>query len=173
MSKAVVELVRTRFPDAVLESHDFRGDDTIVVPRDRLLEVIRFLKETPGAAMDFFVDLTCVDWPDRDPRFDVVVHLKSHVKGHRIRVKTGVPVNPCVCPSLTSVYPAANWFEREAYDMYGVRFDGHPDLRRILLYEEFEGHPLRKDYPKDKRQPLVPARDDAPPQPPPFRERPH
>ncbi len=173
MSKAVVDLVKTRFPDAVLSSHDYRGDETIVVPRERLLEVVRFLKDTPGAAMDFFVDLTCVDWPGREPRFDVVIHRKSHPQGHRIRVKVPVPEGDCVCPSLAGIYRAADWFEREAYDMYGVRFDGHPDLRRILLYDEFEGFPLRKDYPKTQRRPLVQAREDAPPQPAPFPERPH
>lgn len=172
MSRGVIDLVQTRFGDAVLSAHDFRGDDTIVVRRDAYLEIMRFLKETPGTAMDFFVDLTCVDWPDRDPRFDVVVHLKSHLRGHRIRVKVGIPENDCVCPSIAGVYKAADWFEREAWDMYGVRFEGHPDLRRILLYEEFQGHPLRKDYPKERAQPLVPARDDAPSQPPPFREQP-
>jgi NADH-quinone oxidoreductase subunit C len=173
MSQRVVELARMRFPQAVLSASAFRGDETIVVRREDYLEVVRFLKDSPGTAMDFLVDLTCVDWPGREPRFDVVVHLRSHAHGHRVRVKVGVPEGDCACPSLAGVYRAANWFEREAFDMYGVRFAGHPDLRRILLYEEFEGHPLRKDYPKEKRQPLVPARDDAPAQPPPFPERAH
>ena len=173
MSQRIVDLVKARFPQGVLSTHDFRGDDTVVVRREDYLEIVRFLKDSPGAAMDFFVDLACVDWPERRPRFDVVLHVKAFATGERLRVKTGVPADDCTCPSLTGLWPAANWFEREAYDMYGVKFTDHPDLRRILLYEEFEGHPLRKDYPKDKRQPLVPMRDEAPGQPPPFPERPH
>ena len=173
MSQRVVDLVKTRFGEAVLSSSDFRGDDTVVVRREDYFDVVRFLKDSPGAAMDFFVDLTCVDWPGRDPRFDVVVHLRSHAHGHRLRVKVGVPEDRAEITSIAGIYPGANWFEREAYDMYGVRFDGHPDLRRILLYDEFEGFPLRKDYPKEKRQPLVPMLDDAPGQPAPFPERKH
>lgn len=173
MSQRIVDLVRARFPQAILETHAFRGDDTIVVRREDYLEVVRFLKDSPGTAMDFFVDLTCVDWPERKPRFDVVLHLKAWRSSERLRVKVGVPEEDCTCPSLSGLWPAANWFEREAFDLYGVRFVGHPDLRRILLYDEFQGHPLRKDYPKEKRQPLVPMRDDAPPQPPPFPDRPH
>jgi NADH-quinone oxidoreductase subunit C len=173
MSKRVVDLVRAKFGDGVISSHDFRGDDTVVVKRDVYREVIAFLKETPGTQMDFFVDLTCVDWPDRDPRFELVVHLKSHALGHRVRVKVGLPASDPLCHSIVDLYVGANWFEREAWDLYGVRFDGHPDLRRILLYEEFVGHTLRKDYPKDGRQPLVPEREGAPAQPPPFPERSH
>jgi NADH-quinone oxidoreductase subunit C len=113
------------------------------------------LLSDPDLQMSMFTDLTCVDRLPREPRFDVVVHLYSIEKKHRVRLLAGVPVDgPCI-PSLVSLWPGANWFEREAFDMYGVRFEGHPDLRRILMYPEFQGHPLRKDYPKEKRQPLV------------------
>ena len=109
------------------------------------------------------VDLTAVDYaghPDREgPRFEVVYHLLSSRHMHRLRVKAGVPEVPCQIESCVAVWPAANWMEREAFDLYGVRFRNHPDLRRILLYEEFEGHPLRKDYPKERRQPLVGPRN--------------
>jgi NADH-quinone oxidoreductase subunit C len=96
-----------------------------------------------------------VDRFSTEPRFDVVVHLYSVSRKHRIRLYGGVPENDPTIDTLCPVWEGANWFEREAYDLYGVRFKGHPDLRRILMYPEFVGHPLRKDYPKEKRQPLV------------------
>ena len=100
-------------------------------------------------------DLTVVDRLGEQPRFEVVYHLYSVAKNHRVRLKVGVPEDAPVVASATALYASADWMEREAFDLYGIRFDGHPDLRRILLYDEFEGHPLRKDYPKTKRQPLV------------------
>jgi NADH-quinone oxidoreductase subunit C len=110
--------------------------------------------------MDHFIDLTAVDYPLREPelpRFDVVLLLRSMKWRHRVRLKTRVREGQSV-PSLVSVWPGANWAERECWDMFGVVFEGHPDLRRILLYDEFVGHPLRKDYPIEKAQPLVPYR---------------
>ena len=107
MSQRIVDLVKARYPQGVLETHNFRGDDTIVVRREDYLEIARFLKDSPGAAMDFFVDLTCVDWPERKPRFDVVLHLKAFATGERLRVKTGVPQDDCTCPSVTGPWPAA------------------------------------------------------------------
>jgi NADH-quinone oxidoreductase subunit C len=96
-----------------------------------------------------------VDRYGREPRFDVVLHLYSLAKKHRVRLYGAVPEEDPTIDTLAGLWPAANWFEREAFDLYGVRFKGHPDLRRILMYPEFIGHPLRKDYPKEKRQPLV------------------
>src|SRR5690606_341290 len=107
-------------------------------------------------------DLTAVDYPEREPRFEVVSHVYSLELGHRLRLKTRVgdlEGNSADVDSLTSLWASASWLEREAYDMFGIRFVGHPDLRRILLYPEFEGHPLRKDYPADRIQPLIPFRD--------------
>jgi NADH-quinone oxidoreductase subunit C len=108
-------------------------------------------------------DLCAVDYlayPDREgPRFEVVYHLLSTQHLHRVRVKAGVPEVPAQIDSVVEVWPAANWLEREVFDLYGIRFRNHPDLRRLLLYEEFEGHPLRKDYPKERRQPLVGPRN--------------
>jgi NADH-quinone oxidoreductase subunit C len=101
------------------------------------------------------MDLTGVDLLPAKPRFQVVYHFYSLEKNHRIRVKAPVEEEDCVIDSITSLWAGANWFEREAWDLYGIRFRGHPDLRRILLYEEFQGHPLRKDYPINKRQPLI------------------
>jgi NADH-quinone oxidoreductase subunit C len=100
-----------------------------------------------------------VDWLGQEPRFEVVHHLYSVKRNHRVRVKARVPEPLCEIDSVAGVYPSANWMEREVFDLYGVRFRGHPDLRRILLYEGFDGHPLRKDYPKEKRQPLVGPRN--------------
>src|SRR5438876_76098 len=103
--------------------------------------------------------LTAVDYLGRTPRFEVVYQLYSLSLNHRLRVKVPVPEDDPVVPTASGVWKSANWAEREAWDMFGIRFAGHPDLRRILMYPEFEGHPLRKDYPVDKRQPLVPERD--------------
>ena len=143
----------------VLDSHAQAGDETIVVPRERWLDVHRTLRERPELSFDFLMDLTCVDYLCEEVRFEVVTHLYASKHQRRLRVKARVPENDPSIPSLTPLWRAANWLEREAYDMFGVKFSGHPDLRRILMYEEFQGHPLRKDYPFDKRQPLIPERD--------------
>ena len=172
MSKKVIRAVKKACKDAFVDSHAEHGDHTVIVKPEKLLEVVEFLHGDPDMEMKHFCDLTVVDWPEREERFEVVIHLHSLTRHHRIRVKTSVPESDPVVPSITSLYKGANWFEREAFDMYGVRFEGHPDLRRILLWEEFEGHPLRKDYPKQRRQCPVPFREDHPDQPPPFRERP-
>ena len=151
------------FGGAVLATHAERGDATAVVEASRIVDVLRFLRDGAGLAFDMLSDLSAVDYagyPDRDgPRFEVVYHLLSSSHLHRVRVKAGVPEMPCQIDSVVDVWPAANWMEREVFDLYGVRFRNHPDLRRILLYEEFEGHPLRKDYPKERRQPLVGPRN--------------
>jgi NADH-quinone oxidoreductase subunit C len=148
---------------AVLVTHAERGDATAIVEASRIVDVMRLLRDGAGLDFDMLADLTAVDYagyPDRDgPRFEVVYHLLSSVHLHRVRVKAGVPEMPCQIDSIFEIWPAANWMEREVFDLYGVRFRNHPDLRRILLYEEFDGHPLRKDYPKERRQPLVGPRN--------------
>jgi NADH-quinone oxidoreductase subunit C len=122
---------------------------------------LRFLRDDPECALDFLTDLTCVDYlayppAGREPRFELVYQLYSTERKHRLRVKAGVPDGPSpTIDSVVPLWPGANWLEREVWDLYGIKFQGHPDLRRILMYEEFVGHPLRKDYPKEKRQPLV------------------
>jgi len=151
----VVRRVVERFPEAVLDRHRHRGDDTIVVRRDAIVEICRFLKTDPDLRFDLFLDLTAVDYLPREPRFEVVIHLYSIPHGHRLRLKTPLEGDDPEMDTLTSVWRGTDWFEREAWDMYGIVFKGHPNLKRILLYEEFEGHPLRKDYPIDKRQPLI------------------
>lgn len=162
MSKALLELVQSQFGSAVLHSHSQHGDDTVLVEPSAWFAVHQFLREDARVAADMLMDLTVVDYLGREPRFEIVTHVYSLSKGHRLRVKTPVgdeEAEQVEVDSLTSLWGAANWMEREAYDMFGVRFVGHPDLRRILLYPEFEGHPLRKDYPADKIQPLVPYRE--------------
>lgn len=155
----LVAAVRAACDEQVVESHEQCGDATVVIGRDAALEAFRTLRERPELAFDFLSDLTAVDYLGRPLRFEVVYHLYSIGKNHRLRVKIRVPEDDCWVHSLTGYWKAANWLERECWDMFGVRFVGHPDLRRILLYEQFAGHPLRKDYPVDKRQPLTEERD--------------
>lgn len=162
MAKVVVELLKQQFPDAVLGSHAQHGDETVIVTPESWKAVHRFLKESPQTDMAMLVDLTAVDYPDRNPRFEVVSHLYSLSKGYRIRLKAAVggpEGDDAVIDSVSEFWGSANWAERECYDMFGVHFAGHPDLRRILLYPEFSGHPLRKDYPAERIQPLVPYRE--------------
>jgi NADH-quinone oxidoreductase subunit C len=140
---------------AVRETHARLGDATALVEREQLVPVMRFLRDDPALAFDMLTDLTCVDYLGQEPRFEMVYHLYSVAKNQRLRVKARVSETPCEIDSLCSLWASANWMEREVFDLYGVRFIGHPDPRRILLYEEFQGHPLRKDYPKERRQPLV------------------
>ncbi len=185
---SLIESVSSRFPDAVSASHSYRGDETVVLRREFLLEVARFLKEDPALQMNFLMDLTAADYstfgespapaffassgvalrpssqiPDQDPwpgppgetRFVVVYHFYSLQHKHRLRLVVPVQEAEAEVDSLTSLWAGADWLEREVWDMFGIRFQGHPDLKRILMYEEFEGHPLRKDYPVNKRQPLI------------------
>lgn len=161
MSEAhgIVEQVRRKLGKKILASEEFRGDETVVFSSDGLLESFRTLKEDGQLNFDFLADLTAVDyWGRKEPRFEVVYHLSSFESHRRLRVKVPVPEENPTVPSLTPLWPGANWLEREAWDMFGIRFEGHPDLRRILLYEQFQGHPLRKDYPVNQWQPLVPER---------------
>jgi NADH-quinone oxidoreductase subunit C len=155
MSQHALDRLKERFGDAVVSTHAQHGDDTAVVARERLREVIEFLRDDPELAFNAPSDLTCVDYYGREPRFEVVYHLLSLSTKKRIRVKVQVPEEDPTVDSIVSLYSGFNWFEREVWDMYGIRFNGHPDLRRLFMWESFNGHPLRKDYPKDKRQPLV------------------
>jgi NADH-quinone oxidoreductase subunit C len=144
-----------QFPNAVASWHRRRGDDTVVLKREAIVDACRFLRHEPDLLYDLFIDLTVVDYLPREPRFVVVIHLYSFRYKHRIRLKVPLEESDPVMDTLTSVWRGTNWFEREAWDMYGIVFRGHPNLKRILLYEAFEGHPLRKDYPIDRRQPRI------------------
>jgi NADH-quinone oxidoreductase subunit C len=124
-----------------------RDEMTIYVERDSLREVCALLRDDPACPFNFLSDLTCVDWYPAEPRFEVVYHLLSIPKKERVRLKVRVPSASPAVESVTSVWPGANFFEREVFDLFGIRFSGHPYLRRILMPEDWEGHPLRKDYP--------------------------
>jgi len=144
---------------AVLSTHSYRGDDTLVVDAAHIAQAMKTLRDDPELSMTMLVDVTAVDYLGREPRFEVVYHLRSFKTGARLRVKAPVAEqedgsNPSI-DTVAPLWATANWMEREVWDLYGIKFRGHPDLRRILMYEEFVGHPLRKDYPKEKRQPLV------------------
>ncbi len=206
---SLIKVVKDRFPDAVSATHAYRGDETVVLRREFLLEVARFLKDDPALQMNFLMDLTAVDYstfgkspapavfassgvavtpssqiPDEDPwpgpptklpgpptklpgpptklpgppgkaRFVVAYHFYSLKHKHRLRLVVPVQEAEPELDSVTSLWAGADWLEREVWDMFGIRFQGHPGLTRILMYEEFEGHPLRKDYPVNKRQPLI------------------
>ncbi|MDO8730884.1 MAG: NADH-quinone oxidoreductase subunit C [Candidatus Omnitrophota bacterium] len=183
------ERLKAKLPGAVLAAHAWRGDETVTVRPESLLEAARLLKEDPEFQMNFLMDLSAVDYqafgktlqgqgahantgiairqpmnvPTDEPwpgpattaRFEVVYHFFSLPLKRRIRLKVPVEESKPEVDSLVPLWAAANWFEREVWDMYGIRFRGHPDLKRILMYPEFEGHPLRKDYPVNKRQPLI------------------
>jgi NADH-quinone oxidoreductase subunit C len=139
------ELLKARFGDDVGPPSATKGDVWLPVKRERLAEVGRFLKETAGLDFDFCEDLTAVDWPKRNV-IEVVVHLLSYRHKHALKLKVEADRAAPVVPSLQPVWKTADWFEREVYDLFGVTFTGHPDLRRILLPDDWVGHPLRKDY---------------------------
>lgn len=144
-----------KFPNSIIETHSFRSDDTAVVQKNDIMEIFTFLRDDPDLLYNFMMDLTAVDYMGDESRFEVVYHLYSLKFNTRIRIKAKVAESECSIDSITSLWASANWFEREVYDLYGIHFNGHPDLRRILMYEDFKGHPLRKDYPIRKRQPLI------------------
>lgn len=145
--------IEKRYPEAVFDWHADYGDRTLVIDGNRLLDIARLLKEEMGYGV--LIDLTAVDYLPRKPRFEIVYHFMNFETKARIRLRAQSDDEHPTVPSLTPLWPIANWYEREVWDLFGVKFDGHPNLKRILLYEEFKGHPLRKDYPKTKRQPLV------------------
>lgn len=155
--KKILDDLHREFAEKILETSTALGDLTIVIARDVLLEVIRFLKQPPHR-FEVLLDLTCVDYAGRTPRFEMVYHILALSDRRRLRIKLGVGEEEPEVDSLSLVWKNANWLEREVYDMFGLRFKGHPDLRRLFLYDGFEGYPLRKDYPLRKRQPMIPLR---------------
>ena len=157
---AILARLGTRLGGRVLETHAHRGDHTAVVAREGLLDALAFCRDEADLRFDLLMDLTAVDYlkfPGREdgPRFEVVYHLYSIARNHRLRLKVRVDEDDAKVPTAVAIWPIANWLEREVWDMFGIRFDGHPDPRRLLMYEEFVGHPLRKDYPINRRQPLI------------------
>jgi NADH-quinone oxidoreductase subunit C len=149
--------LRERFADSILETHSHVGDDTAIVRPEALVAVCRFLKEDPELDYNFLMDLTAVDalHLNQKPRFEVVYHFFSLSHKHRVRIKVPADGKNPEVDSIVTLWSGADWYEREVWDMFGIKFRGHPNLKRILMYEEFEGYPLRKDYPINKRQPLI------------------
>jgi NADH-quinone oxidoreductase subunit C len=133
--------------DAVEGAKFDRGELSIYIRRDAIREACSILRDDPGLQFNFLADVTCVDWYPSDPRFEVVYHLFSIPKKSRVRLKVKLGGDDPSVESITSVWAAANYFEREVFDLFGIRFEGHPYLRRIMMPENWEGHPLRKDYP--------------------------
>ena len=191
MDLSLAACVQQRFPQHTLAVQRYRGQESLVLLREGLLDAARFLRDDPALQFDILMDLTCVDYlkfgrmlqsaptlttPSPLPyymkpkpvaetwqrpvsndqyRFETVYHFFSSVHHHRLRVKVPLPAIEPRVDSLTPLWATANWFEREVWDMFGVIFTGHPDLRRILMYDAFTGHPLRKDYAIAKRQPII------------------
>jgi NADH-quinone oxidoreductase subunit C len=144
--KAIGDKALASLPGAVLAAHDAYGELTLEVETARIVEALTFLRDDPDCQFICFTDLSGVDYPQREKRFDVVYLLLSPKLNRRVRVKIATD-EATPAPSIVSVFPAADWYEREAYDLFGILFDGHPDLRRILTDYGFDGHPLRKDFP--------------------------
>jgi NADH/F420H2 dehydrogenase subunit C len=155
----LTEKIKARFGDQILSAQNERDEETFTIDREHAPDFFRAIRDEQDFEFNFLTDLTAVDWLERKPRFDVVYQLNSLTRGHRIRVKIGVDGADPWVHSVFGIWRAADWLERECFDMYGIVFKGHPDLRRILMYDSFEGHPLRKDYLYNKRQPIVPEID--------------
>jgi NADH-quinone oxidoreductase subunit C len=160
VSDAVFAQVREHLAGVVHEATVAHGVLGLLIEPGHLLEVTRTLRDQ--LAFDMLLDVTAVDWPEREPRFDVVWHFYSTRHFVRVRIKTRIPLADPTVDTLVNLFGSARYMERECHEMYGIAFRGNDDLRPILLYEGFEGHPLRKDYPKQKEQPLVPYRDVKP-----------
>jgi NADH-quinone oxidoreductase subunit C len=142
-----ITALQERLPGAVEQVTYWVGDWSVIVPAERVVEAVTFLRDAPEARFDYLSDLTAADWPARaDRRFDVIYCLYSTQARQRVRVKVRA-ADGQVVPSVTGVWTAANWLEREVFDMFGITFSGHPDLRRILMPADWQGHPQRKDYP--------------------------
>ncbi len=139
----LAERLRRRFDDVLVA----RDEVTVTAGRDRVLDALIYLRDEDDLRFTFLADVSCTDWPGRDPRIWMAYHLLAPARGHRVRVKAGLPDEDLRIASATPLFPAADWQEREVYDFFGVRFDGHPNLRRILMPDEWEGYPLRKDEP--------------------------
>ena len=154
-----LQSIQDKLGQKVLETSQFRGDDIVVLDPLDLRESFRILKEDPELRFDFLSDITAVDyWKKKEPRFELVYQLLCLQNGKRLRVRVPVSEENAAVESLTPLWLGANFMEREVWDLFGIKFIDHPDLRRILLYDEFKGHPLRKDYPVNQWQPLVPER---------------
>ncbi len=153
-----VEKLKGKFPSSIVEVATFRGEVTVEVAKGEILEICKFLRSDPDLQFDLLTDLCGLDFLPQTPRFGIAYHLCSIKNGQRLRLKTRVGEQESI-QSVESIWKVANWYEREVYDLFGIPFENHPDLRRILLWDGYEGHPLRKDYPAqgpDFDKPFVP-----------------
>jgi NADH-quinone oxidoreductase subunit C len=157
----VADKLRAQFPEAVQEVSEAHGEVTLVVSREAIVEICRWLRDDPDQRYDLLMDMAGVDYLGREPRFEVVYQLYSVPHNRRLRLKVRVPEQDLLVPSVTTVWSTANWHEREAFDMLGIRFADHPDLRRIYMPDDYPGHPLRKDFPTLGPEVEVDPRDDV------------
>jgi NADH-quinone oxidoreductase subunit C len=154
-----LQYIQEKLGDKILEMQISHGDEIVFLDRRGMRESFRFLKEDPQLQLDFLSDITAVDyWQKKALRFEVVYHVLSLKERRKLRVRIPVPESEPIVDSLVPLWRGANFMEREVWDLFGIRFTDHPNLRRVLLYEEFQGHPLRKDYPVNLWQPRVPER---------------
>ena len=154
----LAETIKLKFPNLVEAALSENGDESIIVKKEGVKAICAGLKNDPEFEFNMLMDVFGVDylfWEEKADRFEVVYNLHSLTKNHRLFIRVAVGEADASVDSVVSVWPSANWFEREVWDMFGIVFKGHPDLKRILMYEGFEGHPLRKDYPYNKRQPII------------------
>ena len=153
----ITDKIKKKLGDAVVEAHSFRGDETVVVKKESIKEICTFIRDDKELDFDYLLDVCGVDYLPREPRFEVVYHLHSIAKKHRLRVKVRLADGEKI-DSVVDIWKTADWVERETYDMYGIEFEGHPDLKRIYMDDDWVGYPLRKDYPergyKDDYQPF-------------------
>ncbi len=150
----IIEDLKQTFDESIKSVTVQFGDEIILIEKGALLDIVKFLKEEPYT-FTMLLDLTCVDYVGEEKRFEMVYHLFSLNHKVRLRFKMRLQESIPTIDSLTAIFKNANWLEREVYDMFGIRFNGHPYLRRLFMYEGFEGHPLRKDYPLRKQQPRI------------------
>jgi NADH-quinone oxidoreductase subunit C len=161
-TSAQLDAIKEKLGGKALAVLRAQGDDVLMLEAAGLRDSFRSLKEDPRFQFDFLSDITAVDyWKKREPRFELVYQLVSLPRQARLRVRVPISESEPEVDSLTPLWPGANFLEREVWDLFGIRFKDHPDLRRILLYDEFQGHPLRKDYPVNQTQPRVPERTVA------------
>jgi len=147
MENIIVKKLKEKFEPYIEEIKEWRGELTIKVKKFKIFEICKFLHDDKDLDFDYLSNVCGVDYYPKKPRFEVVYHLYSIKKNHRVRIKVSVDESDLTVDSVTDIWGSANWHEREIYDMFGIKFLNHPDLRRILMPDEWEGHPLRKDYP--------------------------
>ena len=143
----VIDAAKKALGNVLLEARDAVGEITLVVARESIASALKMLRDTPGLEYQQLMEIAGVDYPDRAERFEVVYHLHSIERNERLRLKARLAGNAPSIESVTTAWRGANWYEREIFDLFGIRFTGHPDLRRIMMPDDWEGHPLRKDYP--------------------------